>query len=293
MRPQNACWLAWCLLVQGPSLTAFQGQDILVRGEEVRTGRADVGHWGRGLTEQKVWGLAGKAVAQSWIVYSKGEKMGWEPPSPVYRGAHSRLLLLNTAGHSSFFLDLWRKNKGNWPCVSDGANSSFTVSSVMRGKSKYSPVKVDLISHFNNSWVFKMFARRFRAQILLLVFSSGFSRSQIVLPHGPGAWEFEVWLADRAQFLTLWSLKISLRIWWKFCTLALGKFLYIQILQIPLRSTLELHLKNLWFRWSLRMLTFSFNLPTSYSAYLSPGNVTLWACRQAASCGCFCKVRGA
>lgn len=34
-----------------------------------------------------------------------------------------------------------------------------------------------------------MFARRFRAQILLLVFSSGFSPSQIVLPHGAMAGE--------------------------------------------------------------------------------------------------------
>jgi hypothetical protein len=56
-----------------------------------------------------------------------------------------------------------------------------------------------------------MFARRFRAQILLLALSSGFSLSQIVLPHGTWqerAWEYEVWVwLECVQFLTLWGLK--------------------------------------------------------------------------------------
>lgn len=58
-----------------------------------------------------------------------------------------------------------------------------------------------------------MFARRFRAQILLLVFGSGFSPSQIVLPHeSTGAWECEAWLARPCTVLSALGLKASFRI---------------------------------------------------------------------------------
>lgn len=174
-------------------------------------------------------------------------------------------------------------------------NSNFTGSSMMRGKSKYSLVKVDLISYFNNSWVFKMFARSFRAQILLLVFSSGFSPSQIVLPHeSTGAWECEAWLARPCTILNPLGLKASLRIWWKVCTPALGKCLYIQIWGFTDSPEvyLELQLKNLWFRRSLGTRTFSFNLPTSCCVGVLPGNaVTPGLAGKQPPVAVFCQVR--
>lgn len=165
----------------------------------------------------------------------------------------------------------------------------------MRGKSKYSLVKVDLISYFNNSWVFKMFARRFRAQILLLVFGSGFSPSQIVLPHeSTGAWECEAWLSRPCTVLSALGLKASFRIWWKVCTPALGKCLYIQIwgfTDSP-EAYFELQVKNPWFRRSLGTQTFSFNLPTSCCVSVLPGNaVTPGLAGKQPPVAVFCKVR--
>lgn len=144
------------------------GGTILVRGEDVETGMADMDLW----VELNCGGQRrenGSRASQPCILRYIQQ---------VATIKHSRPLKVLPRPAK-------KKQRELTLCLSKRQREvKFPSELNDEGKSKYSLVKVDLISHFNNSWVFKMFARRFRAQILLLAFSSGFYWSQIVLPHG-------------------------------------------------------------------------------------------------------------